>query len=137
MRGIQVILGLCLVMLLAGGTSLVGQGKSSASQEMYPYDKSNEIVVSGTVEDVKDYKCPVTGTVGAHITLRRAIGTIEVHLAPATFMKNYEIVINKGDKIEILGAKMLFDGKPSLLARIASIDRTTYAFRNSAGQPLW
>ncbi len=137
MKTIRVILGLCLLMVLAGGTSLVAQSKTPASQETYPYDNSNQIIVRGTVEDVKDYKCPVTGTVGTHITVRRATGTIEVHLAPVTFMKRYEIVINKGDHIEIVGAKILFEGKPALLAKAAAIDITTYAFRDAAGKPLW
>jgi DNA/RNA endonuclease YhcR with UshA esterase domain len=64
-------------------------------------------------------------------------GTIEIHLAPATFMKQYEMVINKGDNIEIQGSKILFEGKPALLAKTVAIDRTTYTFRDAAGKPLW
>ena len=137
MQGIRVILGLCLLMLLAGGTSLVCQNKSSVSQEMYPYNSGKQVVISGTVQDVRDYKCPVTGTVGAHITVATISGTIEVHLAPVSFLKQYEIVINKGDRVEIQGAKILFENKPALLAKLVAIDRTTYAFRDPAGNPLW
>jgi DNA/RNA endonuclease YhcR with UshA esterase domain len=136
-KTIRIILGLCLLMVLAGGISLVAQSKTPASRETYPYDNSNQVIVIGVVEDVKDYQCPVTGTVGTHITVRRATGTIEVHLAPATFMKHYEIVVNKGDNIEIQGSKILFEGKPALLAKAVAIDRTTYAFRDAAGKPLW
>jgi len=104
---------------------------------MYPYDSGKQVVISGVVQEVKAYKCPVTGTVGAHITVATAGSTIEVHLAPVTFLKQYEIVFNKGDKVEIQGAKFLFENRPALLAKLIAIDKTTYAFRDPAGKPLW
>jgi len=137
MKGIRAIFGLCLLMLLAGGAFLAGQDKTSASHEMYPYDSGKQVVISGVVQEVKAYKCPVTGTVGAHITVATAGSTIEVHLAPVTFLKQYEIVFNKGDKVEIQGAKFLFENRPALLAKLIAIDKTTYAFRDPAGKPLW
>jgi len=137
MKGIRAIFGLCLLMLLAGGTFLVGQDKISASQEMYPYDSGKQVSISGVVQEVKAYKCPVTGTVGAHITVATVASSIEVHLAPVSFLKRYEIVINKGDKVEIQGAKIEFENKPALLAKLIAIDKTTYAFRDPAGKPLW
>ena len=38
------------------------------------YDKATEVKLSGTVEDVRDYHCPVSGTLGSHITLKMASG---------------------------------------------------------------
>jgi len=137
MKGILAIFGLCLLILLAGGTFLAGQDKTLASHEMFPYDSGKQVVISGVVQEVKAYKCPVTGTVGAHITVATGASTIEVHLAPVSFLKQYEIVINKGDKVEIQGAKIQFENKPSLLAKLVAIDQTTYAFRDPAGKPLW
>lgn len=135
MRGIRVILGAGLL-LLAGGLSVLAQDKVAPSQD-YKYDTSKQLVVEGVVEEVKDYQCPISGTVGAHLTVRQAGGIIEVHLGPATFMKKYEIVINKGDKVAIQGSKILFEGKPALLAKTVAIDTTTYAFRSADGKPLW
>jgi hypothetical protein len=137
MKTTRVILGIFLLMLLAGGNSLVAQNKTSPSQEIYPYESGKQVVISGVVQEVRDYKCPVTGTVGAHITVATATSTIEVHLAPVSFLKQYEIVINKGDKVEIQGARILFENKPALLAKMLAIDKTTYAFRDPAGKPLW
>jgi len=137
MKGIRAIFGLCLLMLLAGGTFLAGQDKTLASHEMFPYDSGKQVVISGVVQEVKAYKCPVTGTVGAHITVATRGSTIEVHLAPVSFLKQYEIVINKGDNVEIEGAKIQFENKPALLAKLVAINQTTYAFRDPAGKPLW
>src|SRR5262249_53592830 len=136
MNGIRAIFGLCLLILLAGGTFLAGQDKTLASHEMFPYN-GKQVVISGVVQEVQAYKCPVTGTVGAHITVATRGSTIEVHLAPVSFLKQYEIVINKGDNVEIEGAKIQFENKPALLAKLVAINQTTYAFRDPAGKPLW
>jgi len=137
MKGIRAVFGLYLLMLLAGGTFLAGQDKTSASHEMYPYENGKQVVISGVVQEVKAYQCPVTGTVGAHITVATSASTIEVHLAPVSFLKQYEIVINKGDRVEIQGARIQYENKPALLAKVVAIDKTTYAFRDPAGRPLW
>jgi hypothetical protein len=69
--------------------------------------------------------------------LRYARGTIEVHLAPAKFLKQYEIIINKGSEVQVEGAMATVDGKPGLLAKIMTDGYTTYAFRDAKGKPLW
>jgi DNA/RNA endonuclease YhcR with UshA esterase domain len=138
MRAIRVVLGMGLLMLFAGNTPLtVGADKTPIPHETYTYDITNQHVVTGTVVDVQDYACPVSGTVGSHITVRHAGGNIEVHLAPAKFLKQYEIVINKGDLVKIEGADTTVDGKPALLAKIVADGTSTFAFRDSKGRPLW
>jgi hypothetical protein len=136
MRGIRVILGTGLLLLAGRMPGVLAQDKVMPAHG-YRYDTAKQTVVEGIVEEVRDYQCPVTGTVGSHITVRQGGDVIEVHLAPATFMKKYEIVINKGDKVAIQGAKILFEGKPALLARTVAVNATTYAFRSSEGKPLW
>jgi hypothetical protein len=127
-----------LLMLLSGATPLtIGEDKTPPPHETYPYDIANQKVLTGTVVDVQDYVCPVTGTVGSHITLRYAGGTIEVHLAPAKFLKQYEIIINKGSAVQVEGAMAAVDGKPGLLAKIMTDGYATYAFRDAKGKPLW
>jgi hypothetical protein len=138
MRIIRVVLGILLVALLAGVYPVaVSQEKVSPSRETYFYDTSSQKITTGIVVDVKDYKCPVSGTVGSHITLKRAGDMIEVHLAPATFLRQFEIVINKGDEVAIEGAPILFEGRPALLAKTLAVGKFTYAFRDAKGRPLW
>jgi hypothetical protein len=126
-----------LVLLVSALPVAVSQDKASAAHETYAYDTSNSKIITGTVLEVKDYKCPVSGTVGSHITLKRSGDVIEVHLAPATFLKQYEIVINKGDEVAIEAAPILLEGKPALLAKTVAVGKLTYAFRDAKGRPLW
>jgi DNA/RNA endonuclease YhcR with UshA esterase domain len=125
------------LLLLAAGTSVVVAQDKPAPHESYQYDTAKQQTVTGTVEAVNDYKCPVSGTVGTHITVKTSAGIMEVHLAPAKFVKDYDIVIHKGDQVEIQGAKIIFEGKPSMIAKTVAVDRTTFAFRDNSGKPLW
>jgi hypothetical protein len=115
----------------------VGPGQDTGEHVNNPYEIANQKVLTGTVLDVPDYQCPVTGTVGSHITVRHAGGTIETHLAPAKFLKQYEIVINKGSQVQIEGAMTTVEGKPAMLAKILADGHATYAFRDAKGKPLW
>ena len=59
--------------------------------------------LKGTVDEVKDRDCPVSGGKGAHLMLKQVDGsTIEVHLALSKFVNQYELVFHKGDVLEVL-----------------------------------
>jgi DNA/RNA endonuclease YhcR with UshA esterase domain len=125
------------MLLLVSWLPVVHAQEPAAPSHEFKYDAAKQVVVEGYVEEVREFRCPVSGTVGAHITVKTNSGSIEVHLAPVTFMKKYEIVIAKGDRVAVQGAKILFEGKPALIAKIVADDATTYAFRDSGGKPLW
>lgn len=132
MRGIiRVILGAGLISL---GTAAAQNNQ--LSHENYRYDTGKQVVLKGTVAEVREYQCPVSGSVGTHIVLKED-QEIEIHLAPAAFLKKYEIEIKKGDQVEIQGAKFTFEGKPALMARVVAENNVIYAFRDSSGKPLW
>jgi hypothetical protein len=88
-----------LLLVVAGATIVVSQQQNSPAQHNYKYEFANQVTVQGIVADTKDYNCPVSGAVGAHILVKTASSEIEAHLAPATFIKQYEINIRKGDKV--------------------------------------
>ena len=130
-------LALIIGLLLFAGTSVVAAQDKPAPHESYQYDTANQTKVTGVVEAVNDYKCPVSGTLGSHITVKTSSGTMEVHLAPAAFVNKYELFIHKGDQVEIQGARIIFEGKPSLIAKTVVVDRVTFSFRDNNGKPLW
>lgn len=102
------------------------------------YDPTTEAVFKGTVEAVTDRQCPVSGSMGSHVMLRLADGsTIEVHLATTKFVKLYDLVINKGDEIEVTGSKVKFEGADTIFARQIKHGNDTYVFRDKDGKPVW
>jgi hypothetical protein len=124
-----------LVTLVAGllATSLLAQKAPKVK-----YDPATEVKMSGTIEEVKNFECPVSGTMGFHIVLRSGGQTQIVHVAASKFMKDYEIVFEKGERIEVLGSKVkLESGEDAILAREITRGQNTYAFRDKQGKPLW
>jgi len=101
------------------------------------YDPAQEVKVKGEILEVKNYDCPISGTMGAHLILQTAEGVVEVHLAPAAFLSEYQMSFAKGDKVEILGTKVTFHDAPALLARRVTRDQCDYFFRDAKGRPLW
>ncbi len=103
-----------------------------------PYDPATETKISGTIDEVKEFQCPVSGTMGYHIALRTGDGVVMVHVASSKFMKEYEIVFDKGQHIDVIGSKMkLENGDDAVLAREIVRGQSTFAFRDKQGKPLW
>ena len=123
------------------------------------YNPANETTVKGTVEEVKT----VTGRHGwngTHLTLEVQPGatdvqeqikegevaseavkkesrTLDVHLGPATFLKEKGFSFNKGDQLEVTGATTSFGGSEALIAREVRKGSETLVLRDAQGFPKW
>lgn len=137
MKFTRILFGVFALLLSGATITLVSQEKHSPTPVGYTYALNNEQTMRGWVSETKDFQCPVTGTVGSHITVKNETGSIEVHLAPATFMKQYEINIRKGDNVRVVGSRITFEGKTALIAKSVAIGNETYNFRDQSGKPLW
>jgi hypothetical protein len=137
MKFTRVLLGVFALLLSGATITLVSQEKSSPKPAPYIYVPASEQTMRGWVVESKDFQCPVTGTVGSHITVKNETGSLEVHLAPASFMKQYEINIRKGDNVTVVGSRIMFEGKTALIAKSVAIGNETYNFRDQSGKPLW
>lgn len=137
MKFTRVLLGVFALLLFGAAMNLISQEKSSPTHASYTYAPGSEQTMRGWVVETKDFQCPVTGTLGSHITVKNELSSIEVHLAPASFMKQYEISIRKGDNVTVVGSKIMFEGKSALIAKSVAIGNDTYNFRDQSGRPLW
>jgi hypothetical protein len=137
MKLLRVLAGVFTLLLSGATVNLVSQEKNAPAQPPYAYGQSSEQTLRGWVVETRDFQCPVSGTMGSHITLKNETTSVEVHLAPAKFMKQYEIKIQKGDNVTVVGSRIFYEGKAALIAKSVSIGRETYNFRDSSGNPLW
>ena len=101
------------------------------------FDPKNQETITATVKEVKDFHCPVSGSLGAHLELKSGDTDYEVHLAPAAYLKEFEMYIKAGDTVTVTGTKVMFEGKPAILARVVKVKNDTYLFRDEKGRPLW
>ena len=128
------------VTILAGAlmVSLTGFATQRTNEPVPKYDVATEATFKGTVDEVRDRSCAVSGSMGSHIVLKLADGkTIEVHLATTKFVHNYELVFAKGDLVEVTGSKVKFEGVDTIFAREVRRGNDTFVFRDQKGNPIW
>jgi len=135
MRTRRLFLVACAVL---ASSQIAAAGQKPFANSIPKYDKSAEATFQGTVEEVKDRQCPVSGGMGSHLMLKQADGTvIEVHLALSKFVTQYELVFKKGDELEVTGVKVTLDGTGTILARKIKHGSDEFLFRDGDGKPLW
>ena len=123
--------------VLTFAPAVVGQ-KSEPGVAVPKYDPATEATFKGTVEEVRNRQCPVSGGMGSHLILRLSpTTTIEVHLATTKYVKTYDLVFNKGDVVTVVGSKVQFEGVETIFAREVTVGSATYSFRDKNGTPIW
>ena len=106
------------------------------AQKAPKYDKTTEVKLSTTVQDVK------TETVNAQerifLVIKDGADTLEVYVAPKAYLVDMSTEFAKGDQLEITGSKVKNDAGTSLiLAREVIKGNNTVVLRDKAGEPVW
>ena len=102
------------------------------------YDVANEVTIKGVIDEVKDFQCPVSGGMGAHLVVKTDKGLVTVHLALSKFMSEYGLSFAKGDEVVITGVRAkVGDDENAILARKIERGNQTFVFRDKEGKPLW
>ena len=102
------------------------------------YDLAKEVTIKGVVQEVKDFKCPVSGGMGAHLIVKTDKGLVTVHLALSKFLSEYGFSFAKGDEVVIIGVKAkVGDDENAILARKIDRGNESFTFRDKNGKPLW
>jgi hypothetical protein len=110
----------------------------SANAAVPKYDAKAESTFKGTVVEVRERQCPVSGSLGSHIVIKMADGkTIEAHLATAKFTHQYGLIFHTGDQVEIIGSKVMFEGVETIFAREVDRGQESFMFRDKKGVPIW
>jgi DNA/RNA endonuclease YhcR with UshA esterase domain len=136
LRLIALILAAVAFTLTTGPTAPAQ--KSEVGVVVPKYDRAAEATFKGTVEEVRNRQCPVSGGMGSHLILKASGGhTIEVHLALTKFVKTYDVVFNKGDVVTVVGTKVQFEGVETIFAREVTRGSDTFIFRDTNGAPIW
>jgi hypothetical protein len=129
------------ILILTMSISVLGQAapsQSSPKKTVPKYNPAAEAVYKGTVDDLSDHECPVSGGMGSHVMLKLDGGTIiEVHLASVEFTKLVEVNLQKGDAVEVTGWKTQLDGVDAIFARELRHGTDVYTFRTKDGKPAW
>jgi len=134
---IMIVILAALALVLTIIPAAAGQ-KTEPTVAVPKYDRAAEATFKGTVEEVRDRPCPMSGGMGSHLILKLSVNkTIEVHLATTKFVKTYGLVFNKGDVVTVVGTKVQFEGVETIFAREVTRGSETFVFRDKDGTPIW
>lgn len=101
------------------------------------YDLKTVETVSGEVVSV-DVITPMKGMCyGVHLTLKTQKESISVHLGPGWYIENQDTKIEPKDKVEVKGSRIVFDGKPAIIAAEVKKGEETLRLRDEKGFPFW
>ncbi|MCC7212668.1 MAG: DNA-binding protein [Candidatus Brocadia sp.] len=114
-----------------------GGGWGAGAQYSRMYDPKTVETVSGEVVSV-DVITPVKGMCyGIHLMVKTGKETISVHLGPGWYIENQDTKIEAKDKVEITGSRIIFEGKPAIIAAEVKKGEETLKLRDEKGFPLW
>jgi hypothetical protein len=105
------------------------------------YDTSTNIDAMMVVTEVKEV-APGNPLSGMHLIVRPESAksnaeTTDVYLGPDDYLKDFGCHFAKGDKIQVKGSKVKFNGGPAVLAREVRLEATTLYLRDEQGVPYW
>jgi hypothetical protein len=112
-----------------------GWGSGTPYSRMY--NPATVDTISGEVTKVEQIT-PVKGmSSGVHLVVKTEKETIDVHLGPAWYIENQDVKINPGDKLEIKGSRITFQGEPAIIAEEVKKGEEILKLRDEKGFPVW
>jgi hypothetical protein len=101
------------------------------------YDTKTVETISGEVTRVQEMT-PYRGMGrGVHLMLKTDKETISVHLGPAWYIERQDTKIATGDKIEVNGSRITYEGKPAIIAAEIHKGDEVLMLRDANGIPMW
>ncbi len=132
MKTIKIVLGIATVVLI-----VVFSATNPKRPGTPTYNVATEIRTRGVVQEVQESYCPVSAEQGIHLRLNTDAGTLQVHVAPARFLRSQQIRFNSGDRVEVLGSRFQYGGSDALLAREITRGEEVFILRDHQGNPQW
>lgn len=74
---------------------------------------------------------------GLHLLLRTRDEAIPVHLGPLWYLERQDFGLVAGDRVEVAGSRVIYEGQPALLAAEVKKADKVLLLRESSGFPRW
>ena len=100
------------------------------------YDTATEVTAKGVVESV-DSQTGRMGWNGTHLVVKFEGETLTVHVGPSAYVEQKGFSFAQGDRIEVTGSKIKFEGNDIIVAREIRKEDKVVTLRNKQGIPAW
>ncbi len=119
------------------GFGRMGGRGGSRGEERGNYDPTQAESVRGQVIAVKDFESRNGKMTGVGLELQTDSEPLLVYLGPHIYVDLQNVRINEGDSVEVVGVRILLDGRPALLAGQVRKGDEVLRLRDDKGVPLW
>jgi hypothetical protein len=109
---------------------------SGLAQAPPKYDPATETKVKGVVEEFKLVP-PSGGKPVAYLVVKSGAESVQVFLAPKSFLDMMGASLKPADAVEVTGSKVKQDGADVILAREVVKGDDTLTLRFKDGKPAW
>ena len=126
--------------LLLSAVSATAADKATGPANEPAYNTATVVDIRETVTEVREVSKdqPMNGL---HVMVQSGSETLDIYVAPAEFVKIFDVTFKKGDELHIIGSKVKFEGATVVLAREISMNTpggtVTLSLRDKDGAPLW
>ncbi len=116
-------------------TLLLASSAAFAADPAPSYNLKTEIEITGTISAVNEIS---TGALpGVYLTVKTKNDTLEMYLAPAEFIKIFDVKLKPGAEITATVSKVKLEDKDIALARVLAIGKVDLILRDAKGTPQW
>lgn len=115
----------------------MGKGRGQGPPNERLYNPQTVETISGVVESIVRVPHGQGMSEGVHLLMKTNKETISVHLGPAWFIDNQETKIQAADQIQVKGSRVMFQGKPAIIAAEVVKDGQKLTLKNANGVPAW
>ncbi len=145
MKKKAILLLVAMTMLLAAGRVMAQSGYEARGSGGWgaglPYGRLFDVGTSqnlqGEVVWVKRL-LPEEGMAdGLHLLLRTRDEAISVHLGPLWYLERQDFGVTAGDRVEVAGSRVTYEGQPALLAAEVKKADKVLLLREPNGFPRW
>ncbi len=119
-----------------GGKHNKQKGMCQYNNNNVGYDLKTEETLKGTMEDFEVVKRNMNRG-GLHITLNTGNSKVAVHVGPTWFLDEINLDINKGDKLEVFGSKVITENDTFFIASKITKGNKEFSLRDKYGFPKW
>lgn len=112
-----------------------GWGMGGAYQRVY--NPATVETISGVITAI-DKVTPMKGmSYGIHLTVKTDKESVSVMLGPGWYIERLDTKLAKGDKVEVKGSRITYEGKPAIVAAEVKKGDAVLKLRDDNGIPVW
>jgi hypothetical protein len=125
-------------LVLAGGAwGQTGPGEVKGGGPSGLYNPQTVVTVAGIVVSMSRPAVQQGLPYLVYLTLRTEEGKVTVFLGPNLYVDQLPVKINSLDQIQVTGSKVMWEGKPVILAAEVKMGDQVLKLRDPNGVPVW